>query len=141
MFQRNYPFLLLLSFCLILSIFSYSQQHEDLIGDWKIIKVELRPNAGKEEIQMLQLVKPIFLKSKFHFKVNNLFSFDSPDKDLATENGIWQFDNDKKYIRVIEKISKGIPGQLMGIVVKISNKGFLFFMEESSLVLTVARIE
>ena len=120
---------------------SYSQQHADLIGDWKIIKVDLKPDAGEEGIQILQLVKPIFLKSKFHFKLNNLFSFDSPDKDLATEEGIWQFDNEKKYIKVMEKVSKGIPGLLMGIEVKLLNEGFLFIMEETPLVLTIARVK
>ncbi|MGZ3846462.1 MAG: hypothetical protein ACXVBH_10430 [Flavisolibacter sp.] len=140
MYFKNQWFKLLLSlFLLLFTKFSFSQAPSDLMGDWKIIKVELSPNAGQEEKQMLGKMAPIFLKSLFHFKPNNSFSFDSPDKDLSIKDGVWQFDVNKQYIKVTERTSKGTPGQLMGIAVKAANGRYLFQMEETPIILTVTR--
>lgn len=123
----------------LLSKSSYSQQNEDLIGDWKITKVELAPNAGQEEREMLGMLNQIFSKSTFHFKNNSLFSFDSPDKDLAIRDAIWKFDITKKYIKITERVSKGKPGQLMGITVIFKEGQYSFFMEETPVILTVIK--
>ena len=101
MIIRNYY---TITFIILFTLFtnsSYSQQNEDLIGDWKITKVELKPSAGEEEKPMLVMLSQIFSKSTFHFKNNNLFSFDSPDKDLAIKEANWKFDSIKKYIKVM----------------------------------------
>jgi hypothetical protein len=139
MYPKNYCFILHFCLSILFSKFSYAQESQDLIGDWKIIKVELSPNTQEEEKQMLSMITQIFLKSTFHFNANNSFSFDSPDKDLATKNGIWHFDARKKYITIVERVSKGIPGQLMGINVEVSNGKYLFLMEETPLILTVTK--
>ena len=139
MFNRNYC---IITFFILFTLFSkssYSQQNEDLIGDWKITKVELTPNAGQEEKQMLGMLTQIFTKSTFHFKTNSLFSFESPDKDLAIRDAVWKFDITKKYIKVTERVTKGTSGQLMGITVKVIEGQYLFFMEESPFVLTVIK--
>jgi hypothetical protein len=140
MYLRNHCFKVLLSLCLLLfGKAAFSQATVDFIGDWKIIKVELSPGAGQEEKQMLGIVTPIFLKSLFHFKPNNSFSFDSPDKDLSIKDGVWQFDVKKQYIKITERPSKGTPGQLMGIAVKAANGEYLFQMEETPMILTVVK--
>ena len=140
MYLRNHSVKLLLVFSFsLLSKLSYSQTTADFIGDWKIIKVELSPNAGQEEKQMLAMLKTIFLKSMFHFRPNNSFSFNSPDKDLSVKDGVWQFDLKKQYLKVVERKSKGTPGQLMGITVKEANGGYLFLMEETPVILTVVK--
>jgi hypothetical protein len=123
----------------LLSKFSYSQTTADFIGEWKIITVELSAAAGEEEKQMLAMLRPIFLKSMFHFKADNSFSFASPDKELAIEDGVWQFDVKKQYLKVMERMSKGTPGQLMGITVNEANGGYLFHLEETPVILTVIR--
>jgi hypothetical protein len=119
--------------------FSYSQQNDDLIGDWKITKVELAPNAGQEENEMIGMLTQIFLKSTFHFKNNSLFSFDSPDKDLAIKDAIWKFDITKKYIKITERVSKGKSGQLMGITLIVKEGQYSFLMEETPVILTVIK--
>lgn len=140
MYLRNYSFKLLLSLCLLLfAKASFSQATADFIGDWKIIKVELSTRAGKEEKHMLGIVTPIFLKSLFHFKLNNSFSFDSPDKDLLIKDGVWQFDLKKQYIKITERTSKGTAGQLMGITIKAANGEYLFQIEETPMILTVTK--
>jgi hypothetical protein len=139
MIIRNYY---TITFIILFTLFtnsSYSQQNEDLIGDWKITKVDLKPSAGEEEKQMLVMLSQIFSKSTFHFKNNNLFSFDSPDKDLAIKEANWKFDSIKKYIKVTERVTKGNPGQLMGITVKLIEGQYLFLMEESPIILTVVK--
>ncbi len=136
---RNHYFVLLFSSSLLFGKFSYSQQQEDLIGDWNIIKVELAPNSKQLDKQLLEMAAPIFLKSTFHFKDNKIFSFDSPNKELAIKDAIWEFDNKKKYVNVFERVAKGIPGKLMGIIVKIQDGKYSFFVEESPLILTVEK--
>ena len=139
MIIRNYRTITFIILFTVLTKPSFSQQNDDLIGDWKITKVELTPNAGQEEKQMLVMLRQIFSKSTFHFKNNNLFSFESPDKDLAIKEASWKFDVTKKYIKVTERVTKGNSGQLMGITVKIIAGQYLFFMEESPVVLTVIK--
>jgi hypothetical protein len=117
----------------------YAQQGVDLIGDWKITKVEMGPDAAQEERQMLEMLTQIFLKSTFHFKNNSLFSFDSPDKDLAIQDAVWRFDTAKKYIKISERVSKGKPGQLMGIIVIVKEGKYFFQMEETPVILAVMK--
>ena len=136
---RNHCFILLLSSSLFFGKFSYSQQREDLIGDWNIIKVELVANSKQIDKQLLEMATPIFLKSTFHFKDNKIFSFDSPNNELAIKEAIWEFDNKKNYITVFERVSKGIPGMLMGIIVKAQGGKYFFILEESPLILTVEK--
>jgi len=137
--KNNYFKFLLVSILLLFSKFSYAQTEADFIGDWKIIKVDMLPSAGQEEKQMFQKVRSIFSKSTFHFKSNNLFSFDSPDIDLSIKDGIWNFDAKNRYITISERMSKGTRDLLMGIYVKETIGGFLFYMEETSVILMVTR--
>lgn len=122
-----------------LSKYSYSQQTEDILGDWKIIKVELAQNAKQEEQKMMGVLKSLFSKSTFHFKKDSLFSFDAPDKALAIKNAFWKFDSTKNYIKVTEKASPKKGDQLMGIKVKIVDGVYLFTMEETPIILTVKK--
>lgn len=128
-----------LAVSLLFSNLMYAQKAEDFIGDWKIIKVELSPNAEQEAKQFFSKLNAIFLKSTFHFKPNNSFSFDSPDEDLSIKDAVWQFDIKKQTIKVMERKSKGTPGLLMGIIVKETNGGYLFLMEETPVILTVVK--
>lgn len=131
----------IIALLIFISSTSYSQQAEDLLGVWKVVKVGLQPNAQQEEKQMLEMLNQTFLKSTFYFKENNLFSFDSPNKDLAIKAGFWKFDSNKKFINVAEPVSKGVPGQLMGITVKVLNNEYSFWLDETPLVLTVKKKE
>jgi hypothetical protein len=140
MYLPKHPFIFLLSLCLSLfSNISYSQTRQDFVGDWKIIKVELSRTADEEEKQRVEMISTIFLKSTFHFKTNNSFSFECPNKELAIKDGVWQFDINKKYLNITEQTTKGTPGQLMGIVVKPSGQQYLFLLEETPIILTVAK--
>ncbi len=124
---------------LVYTTASYSQKREDLVGNWKIVKVELAPDAPPEMKQGLDILSQIMLNSTFQFKENNSFSMDSPDADLATKDGIWQYDSVKKSIRVKERPVNGKQGVLMDITVQVKNGKYLFFMDETSVILTVAK--
>jgi Domain of unknown function (DUF5004) len=126
-------------FCFLCTTVSYSQKREDLVGSWKIVKVELAPDAPPEMKQGLDILSQIMLNSTFQFKENNSFSMDSPDADLATKDGIWQYDSVKKSIRVKERPVNGKQGVLMDITVQVKNGKYLFFMDETSVILTVAK--
>jgi hypothetical protein len=141
MSSRNYFKMTFFIFFVLLCKMSFSQQNEDLIGHWKITKVELVPNAGQEERQMLATLTKLFLKSTFHFKNNSLCSFDSPDKYLAIKDAIWKFDSTKKYIQIVERPikGKGRPGVLMEINVKVTDGQYLFYMQETPVILTVIK--
>lgn len=117
---------------------SFSQKREDLIGDWKIMKVELLPNAEPEVKQGIGFLTPIFLKSVFHFKENNACSFSCPDPDMDIKEAAWQYDFSKKSIQIK---SKGKPGVLMEITVREQNGKYLFFLAESPIILTVVKKE
>jgi hypothetical protein len=118
-----------------------SQSKQDLIGNWKVINVELLPDGEQEEKQMLATVKSIFLKSTFHFKENNLFTLKSPDKELSTNDAIWKFDDNKKIVVVTERVSKGNPGVLMEIVVKAKDGKYVFLTTETPLILFVEKMQ
>ena len=139
MHLRNLYVALCFSCCLLFSKFSYSQKPEDIIGDWKVVKVELLPSADQEEKQNIGILRKTLLKSTFHFKSNNLFSFDCPDKELAIKTAFWTFDSTSQKIKVIERISKGHASFLMEITVKVLNGNYLFLMDESPVMLTVER--
>lgn len=131
--------ILLFSFNLLLTSFSYSQKAEDFVGNWKVVKVDLSPIADEAEKQSIATIRQIFLKSTFHFKADSSFSLEAPDKDLAVRDGVWQFDPNKKYIKVTERPSVKSPGQLMGITVKLEKDSYLFIIDETPLVLTVSK--
>jgi len=127
------------SFFLFCTIDSYSQKREDLVGSWKIVKVELAPDAPPEMKQGLEMLSQIMLNSTFQFKENNSFSMDTPIPDLATKEGLWNYDAQKKFIKVTERPSNGKQGVLMEISVRVKNGKYLFFMDETSVILTVAK--
>jgi len=118
-----------------------SQSKQDLIGNWKVVNVELLPDAAQEEKQMLGTLKSLLLKSTFHFKENNLFTLKSPDKELSTNDAIWKFDDSKKLVIVTERVSKGNPGVLMEIVVKAKDGKYIFLMTETPLILFVEKMQ
>lgn len=139
MSTKNYLFFSFVIFFLTLPTSSFSQQTEDFIGDWKIIKVEISKNAEKEEKAMLELAKKIFLTSTFHFKKNDLFSFDTPEKMLQMKDKIWKFDSAKKYITVNEKGAKSNASLLMGIKVKYVEGQYRFLLDDTNIILTVEK--
>jgi len=126
-------------FCFLCTTVSFSQKREDLVGSWKIVKVELAPDAPPEMKQGLDMLSQIMLNSTFQFKENNSFSMDSPDADLATKDGLWQYNAQKKSIKVTERPVNGKQGVLMDITVQVKNGKYLFFMDETSVILTVAK--
>jgi len=134
---KNYYVVALFISLTLLCKASYSQQ--DMLGDWKITKVEIAPNASQKEKGMLGKVAQIFSKSTFHFKNDSKFSLDSPDKDFAIRDAIWKFDSTKNYIKIIERVSKGKAGLLMGITVKVVEEQYSFIMEETPIILTVKK--
>ncbi|MES2431754.1 MAG: hypothetical protein V4556_12515 [Bacteroidota bacterium] len=136
---RNFRFIILFSLSLFVYKHSFSQQTGDLIGDWKVTKVEMASTADPKEKQALVLVEPIFLKSIFHFKTDSLFSYDSPDEGFAVESANWHFDEKEKKVSVTRKISTGSPGILMGITVKKEEGNYLFLMEGTPLLLYVKK--
>lgn len=124
---------------LVYTTASYSQKREDLVGSWKIVKVELAPDAPPEMKQGLEMLSQVMLNSTFQFKENNSFSMDSPIPDLATKDGLWQYNAQKKAIKVTERPVNGKQGVLMDITVQVKNGNYLFFMDETSVILTVAK--
>jgi len=128
---------------LIIGIFfpgsTYSQTKEELIGTWKVIKVQLSEDARKEEKAMIGKLAGIFKKTTFNFREDGSFILKSPEKDL-NKPGTWVFDENNKHIIVWDKESKGIPGRLMGMFTKKENDNLVFGMEGSAVILTLSKI-
>lgn len=139
MSSKNRRLIMFFSLNFLFASLSHSQKTGDFVGNWKVVKVELSPTADEEEKQSIGMIRQIFLKSTFHFKADSSFSFDAPDKDLVVKDGIWQFDSNKKYIKVTERPSVKAPGQLMGITVAAKKDNYLFAMDETPLILTVSK--
>lgn len=137
---KNWLILMLFISAMSQSDALYAQQAKDIIGKWKVIKVGLAPTATKEEKEKIDMVAAIFSKIVFYFQADSSFKLDAPDKDLATQNGVWVFDETKKKITVTERNYKGARGKLMDILVKLVNSKYVFMMDETPLVLTVEKV-
>jgi hypothetical protein len=118
---------------------SFSQKREDLIGEWKIVKVELSPDAGPEEKQGLNFLSQVLLKSAFQFRENNTCTFSCSDPEMEIKDGAWQFDAGLKLIRVLEGKSKAKPGVLMEISVQEIKGKVTFLMKETPVILSVVK--
>lgn len=139
MSSRNRSLILILIVNLLFASLSYSQKAKDLVGSWKVVKVELSPNADEAEKQNIGTIRQYFLKATFHFKADSSFSLDTPDTDLAVNDGLWKFDASKKYIKVVERPPVKSPGILMGITVKVENDNYLFLIDETPITITVSK--
>lgn len=110
-----------------------SKLNSDIIGEWKAIKVydmgAVIPDGSKKQIEIFQ---NRFLKSKFIFKADNNFSFDTPFKEMAISNGHWKIldDNGEVIIQEWKDKDKERP-VLMGITVLIKDGKTIFMMEET----------
>lgn len=118
----------------------YSQQTKDLIGQWKVVKVDLSADAKKEEKEKIGLLNTIFSKVVFHFKADSSFRLDASDEGLAVKDGIWEYDETKKSCTVYERQYTGVRGKLMMINVKQINDKYLFLMGETPIILEVRKV-
>lgn len=120
----------------------YSQQIKDLIGEWKVVKVDLSADAKKEEKEKAGMLKAIFSKVVFHFLADSSFRLDAQQKDLAIKDGIWEYDEGKKKCIVFERQNTrvGLRGKLMAMTVQLINDRYLFLFEETPLILEVKKV-
>ncbi len=123
--------LFLLLFFPLINLNAQSISEQDLIGDWSATKLHPQSNNVPEEImQQISVIHEAFLNSKFLFKENHLFSFDTPIDDLKKEKAFWDLNPQTGTIEVSDTEEKNSP-MLMEITV-IKEDGKIFFMIEET---------
>lgn len=138
LFRKTLLTKILIIICMSMPGIIYAQTKEDIIGNWKVVKTELDKSANKEEKQKLEQIYAIFSKTTFQFNPDGSFILKSSEKNL-NQQGIWEFNVQKRNIIVWDKESKGVRGKLMEILVEKRDDGFAFVMKETPIILIVSK--
>lgn len=103
---------------------------DDLIGVWKVVKIELT-RTTKESKEQLKVLEPAFMKSKFELKKDENFNFPIDFSDIAIKNAHWRFNSFTNTILVQEWKDKNSKGSLlMEIqVIKVGEKTYFLLTE------------
>jgi hypothetical protein len=110
-----------------------SKLNSDIIGEWRAVKVydigAVIPDGSKKQIENFQTK---FINSKFTFKADHNFSFDTPFTEMTINNGHWKIleDNGEVVIQEWKDKDKERP-VLMGITVLVKDGKTIFMMEET----------
>lgn len=138
--KRSYLIFFISIFCLVITKHSNAQTVEDIIGNWKVVKVELTPDAKTEEKNAFEMVNTMFLQTMFNINSDNSFSFITTNKDLTIPSATWSYNSTTKTITVIgiapDTQKKGL---LMEIIVNIIEGNYLFKLNETPVILTVLK--
>jgi len=126
-------FILLFASGHLTDVNAQSKLNAFIVGEWKAVKVHdigaVIPEASKKHIEVFQAG---FLNSKFIFKSDHNFSFDTPFPEMAINNGHWKIldDNAEVIIQEWKDKDKARP-VLMSITILIKEGMTIFMMEET----------
>jgi hypothetical protein len=121
----------------------------NFIGEWVCTDVkitnsdELKANPSAK--QALEMMRNIFLQSKFSFNANSAFSFElGIDKSDDAKEMARMFNNNNKWKLNNEKglISIGTPQDnysIMGLTMKEENDYMVFYLDDSPIILKMQR--
>jgi len=119
-----------------------SKLEKHIVGRWKPSGIydvgAVIPDASKQQIETMQKK---LLDSKFQFKDDHNFSFESSFEEIAIKNGHWKIlaDNGKIVIQEWKDKDKEKP-VLMGITVLLKNGKTIFMLEETFFAFEMVRI-
>jgi hypothetical protein len=119
-----------------------SKLEKDIVGVWKPSKIydigAVVPDTYKEQIKVMQ---EKLIDSKFEFKDDYNFSFESSIKEMAIKNGHWKILADNGEIIIQEWEDKDKPGSvLMSITVLQKDGKTIFMLEETFFAFEMIRI-
>lgn len=136
-------FILLFAGGHLTDVTAQSKLNAHIVGEWKAVKVHdigaVIPEASKKQIEVFQAG---FLKSKFIFKSDHNFSFDTPHQEMAINNGHWKILNDNGQIIIQEwKDKDRARPVLMSITLLIKEGVTIFMMEEAFFAFEMEKIK
>jgi hypothetical protein len=134
--------IILLTLVWSLDVTGQSKLEKDIVGVWKPSKVydigAVVPDTYKEQIKVMQ---EKLIDSKFEFKDDYNFSFESSFKEMAIKNGHWKILADNAEIIIQEWEDKDKPRSvLMSITVLQKDGKTIFMLEETFFAFEMIRI-
>jgi hypothetical protein len=119
-------------------MYGQNLKETNFFGNWKVESIEIL-NIGEDlgKPQQLEMMKKLFLKSKFEFKADHHINFKFGIKEMEVKNQLWRFNSSKNIITVTElKDKKSI---LMELKVSIENSKTYFILLETPFKLEVSK--
>lgn len=132
-------FITILLLAFIYSSSCFSQSKSDIVGNWVSLKATVSEDYQLEG-KVLQMTKAMALKvgkTQFEFLPNNRVNITSELKDISTQNGYWQFNEEKKLISIKDQKYKSRWMEI--IVIPTTDGNYFFYVEETPFILTVKR--
>ncbi len=117
-------------------IYSQNFAESNLVGNWNVKSIEIlniSEDLGSQE--KLEMMKKLFLKSKFEFQADKHINFKFEIEEMEIKNQLWKFNSFENLITVSElKDNKAI---LMEIKVLVENSKVYFIILETPFKLEV----
>ena len=130
---RRLIIIILLTSAWSVDVTGQSKLEKDIVGVWKPSKIydigAVVPDAHKEQVKVMQ---EKLLDSKFEFKDDNNFSFESSFKEMAIKNGHWKILADNGEIIIQEWKDKDNPRSVLMSITVLQKDGKTIFMLEET---------
>ncbi|MFA6151499.1 MAG: hypothetical protein WC716_09275 [Chitinophagaceae bacterium] len=128
----------------LLNTISHAQNfsEKELIGTWKVLKVQLLLTDGlsEEESIRLKMLENALLKSTFTFKSDHRFSFDIEIKEMKIENDHWKMVPETRIVSVQEWKEKNKEKPVdMDIEITVDGENVKFIVADAMFLLDVKK--